>query len=164
MSISLPFSNYCFLFLVFYRSLKMHNKRKQAFRMLGKADAFLYVCKRENYDISTIKQKTFMKNYILTLLFALVSLTACDNSDEYYYKTPGEVTGEKIMELVESGYPSNCYIYPSYLKKEVSFTIEGQFLYVYDNNKSYAFDLNHLNSWIYYSDLRVFEFYFDKME
>ena len=106
---------------------------------------------------------SMMKKYILTLLFAVVFMTSCEKN-EYYYKTPGEITGEKIMELVESGYPSSCYIYPSYLKKEVNFTIEGQFLYVYDKTKSYAFDLNHLNSWIYHSDLRVFEFYFKEME
>ena len=43
-----------------------------------------------------------MKKHIFTLLFALVALTGCNN-DEYYYQTPGEITGEKITELVTSG-------------------------------------------------------------
>ena len=52
-----------------------------------------------------------MKNYILTLLFALVALTSCNNDEYYYYKTPGEITGEKIIEMVvENNWPPSLFL------------------------------------------------------
>ena len=89
-----------------------------------------------------------MKNYILTLLFALVTLTGC-TTEEYYYKTPGEVTGEKITELLESGqYMSKCKIV-NYYSVVANFSIEGQFLHVYTGNNTMTFDLNQLHAWSY---------------
>ena len=89
-----------------------------------------------------------MKNYILTLLFALVTLTGC-TTEEYYYKTPGEVTGEKITELLESGnYMSQCQI-ANYYTVSVPFSIEGQFLHIETGYNTMTFDLNQLTVWTY---------------
>ena len=43
-----------------------------------------------------------MKHHILTFLIFFF-LTSC-NKEEYYYKTPGEITGEKILELINEGF------------------------------------------------------------
>ena len=89
-----------------------------------------------------------MKNYILTLLFALVALTGC-TKDEYYYKTPGEITGEKITELLESGdYMSRCKI-TMHFSDVRNFTIEGQFLHVHGGQRTLTFNLNQLIVWSY---------------
>ena len=88
-----------------------------------------------------------MKNYILTLLFALVALTGCKR-EEYYYKTPGEITGEKITEMLESGqYRSQCRIV-NYYNTTVNFSIEGQFLHLVTSN-TLTYDLNQLHVWSY---------------
>lgn len=103
-----------------------------------------------------------MKNYILTLLFALVSLTACDNSDEYYFKTPGEITGDKLVELIEKDqYNAQCKI-SSFFNDVRRFSVEGQFLHVYgnSNHQTLTFDLNKLHVWSYVSMPYVTDSYF----
>ena len=103
-----------------------------------------------------------MKNYIFTLLFVLVGLTSCEKN-EYYYKTPGEITGEKIMEMVESGCKANCQISPLYYDYvSGTFTIEGQFLHVSDGDYVHTFNLNQLVTWTYVSRSGTFVFTFDK--
>lgn len=103
-----------------------------------------------------------MKNYILTLLFVLVGLTSCEKN-EYYYKTPGEINGEKIMEMVESGCKANCQISPHfYFDVSGTFTIEGQFLHVNEGGYIHTFDLNQLITWNYSSKSEMFVFIFDK--
>lgn len=108
-----------------------------------------------------------MKNYFLTLLFALVALTACNDTEEYYYKTPGEITGEKITELLETGSRmSQCRI-SAFFNDVRKFTIEGQFLHVYgnNNNQNLTFDLNQLHVWSYvempYTNESYFSFNFN---
>ncbi len=91
-----------------------------------------------------------MKNYILTLLFAFVALTSCNN-DEYYYKTPGEITGEKIIEMVKANdYITLCVI-PGIYSEPRSFHVDGQFLHLDAGNgwRQVTFDLNHLQKWEY---------------
>ena len=93
-----------------------------------------------------------MKNYILTLLFALVTLTGCNN-DEYYYKTPGEMTGEKLTELITANsYMRQCFISDLCLNGEPRrFSIEGQFLHLEADNyfRATTLDLNQLLRWEY---------------
>ena len=75
-----------------------------------------------------------MKNYILTLLFALVALTSCNNDEYYYYKTPGEITGEKIIEMVvANNWQSQCVI-PGINNEPRGFLVEGQFLHLNPGN------------------------------
>ena len=99
-----------------------------------------------------------MKNYILTLLFALVAFTSC-NTDEYYYKTPGEITGEKIIELVENGHMSQCIV-DKHFNDVRNFKVDGQFLHVMSDNNTLTFDLNHLKVWKYVRMNNVPESYF----
>ena len=92
-----------------------------------------------------------MKNYILTLLFAFVALTSCNNDEYYYYKTPGEITGEKIIEMVvENNWQKQCII-PGITSIPRSFHVEGQFLHLNaeDGWRQVTFDLNHLQKWEY---------------
>ena len=107
-----------------------------------------------------------MKNYILTLLLALVALTSCNNDEYYYYKTPGEITGEKIMEMVvANNYQQQCVI-PGVNNQPRSFHIEGQFLHLNGENRwrKVSFDLNQLLRWEYidftYPDVNKSYFHF----
>lgn len=94
-----------------------------------------------------------MKNYLLTLLFAFMALTSCNN-DEYYYKTPGEITGEKITELVTTGICKQQCVIIGVSSQPRSFHIEGQFLHLDadDNYSAVSYDLNHLLKWEYYNN------------
>ena len=91
-----------------------------------------------------------MKNYILTLLFAFVALTSCNN-DEYYYKTPGEITGEKIIEMVKANNYITLCVIPGIYSEPRSFHVDGQFLHLDAGNgwREVTYDLNHLLNWEY---------------
>lgn len=96
-----------------------------------------------------------------------ISLTGCQ--DDVVVKTPGEITGEKIMELVNT---NQAKAVASFVSKsanrnyEFSFYIEGQFLYAKhpESKQSFdlVFDLNHLTSFFLSSIDKVFTFYFDE--
>ncbi len=88
-----------------------------------------------------------MKHHILTFLIFFF-LTSC-NKEEYYYKTPGEITGEKILELINEGYPALCWISNPNFSGNYPFKIEGQFLLLehLEHNATYTFDLNQLLYW-----------------
>ena len=92
-----------------------------------------------------------MKKYIFTLLFALVALTGCNNDEYYYYQTPGEITGEKITELVTNGGQNAQCIVEGYFNDVRRFAVEGQFLHVYGGGdyRDMTFDLNQLQLWSY---------------
>ena len=107
-----------------------------------------------------------MKNYILTLLFAFVALTSCNNDEYYYYKTPGEITGEKIIEMVEANYYQQQCVITGFNSQPRSFYIEGQFLHLNEENgwRQVTFNLNQLQKWEYIqpkNDKGYFQFKFN---
>lgn len=91
--------------------------------------------------------KTIWKCIISIFLICQLSVVFVGCQDDVVVKTPGEITGEKIMELVSShAIPPQCYIW-NLSDSFFTFEIEGQFLQVKGKeNKSYnlTFNLNEL--------------------
>lgn len=88
-----------------------------------------------------------MKHYFLIFITCLL-ISSC-NKEEYYCKTAGEITGEKILELLDEGYPAKCWISSPNFSGSYSFKIDGQFLQLEhpEHNAVYTFDLNQLLYW-----------------
>jgi hypothetical protein len=106
-----------------------------------------------------------MKNF-MNLFFAAIlifQLIGCDK-DDVIIKTPGELTGEKIIELVTSEKVlPKCSFWQPKLQGTFSFTVEGQFLHVtsLDGYARFSLDLNKL---LYYQVTDYKELYFTFIE
>lgn len=92
--------------------------------------------------------KTILKFLILIVLTCQMSILLTGCQDDVVVKTPGEITGEKIMELVNShAAPPQCYIWDLSARDLFTFEIDGQFLEVKSKEiKGYnlTFNLNEL--------------------
>lgn len=99
-----------------------------------------------------------MKTFILTCLLAIATLTSC-SEDKYYYQTPGEITGQLLTEMIDTGHKAKCRILPN-INEEYDFKVEGQFIYLTSARNTWAYDLNHLVMWEYSNvgDYFIFEF------
>lgn len=100
-----------------------------------------------------------MRNCILCfLVFLMTIITGC--KDDHDCKTQGEITGEVIVELIKlEGYPAMCRIDDFSFYDNLPFTVEGQFLHVEKDGRTYRFNLNRLSHWYIESD--YFFFYFE---
>lgn len=92
--------------------------------------------------------KTILKFIILIVLTCQMSISLTGCQDDVVVKTPGEITGGKIMELVSSRVaPPQCYIWNLSDKDLFDFEIDGQFLLVKSKeikNYNLTFNLNEL--------------------
>ena len=96
-------------------------------------------------------------NILLASMF-LFTITGCDEED-VIVKTPGEITGEKIDNLLLNNACKNLGRNARVVSTYYRFHIDGQYL-IFDSEQPKYYDLNHLVSFEINSDKTVL-FYFE---